>query len=231
MTSILDPSTIRGFAGELLAPGNPAYDEARQVFNAAVDRRPALIARCTGPADVAAALRHARESGVPVTVRGGGHSPAGFAVADGALTIDLTRMDAVRVDPSRRRLRVQGGATWRVVDAATQAHGLAVTGARLPSVGVAGFTLGSGSGWLERKLGLAADSLRSARVVTAAGEQVVASPDEHSDLFWALRGGGPSFGVVVELEFALAPVGPQCSAGCWAGRRSTRRRSPPPTRR
>jgi len=157
--------------------------------------------------------------------------PAGFAVADGALTIDLTHMDGVQVDPAARRLCVQGGATWRVIDAATQAHGLAVTGARIPSVGVAGFTLGSGSGWLERKLGLAADSLLSARVITAAGEEFVASADEHPDLFWALRGGGPSFGIVVELEFALAPSGRRCSAACWAGRRSGRRKSRAPTRR
>lgn len=146
MTSILDPSTIRDFNGQILTTRDPAYDDARRVFNAAVDRRPAVIARCEGAADAAAALRHARKSGVPVTVRGGGHSPAGFAVADRAVTIDLRRMDAVHVDPSRRLSRAQGGATWRDADAATQAHGLAVTGARMPSVGVAGFTLGSGSG-------------------------------------------------------------------------------------
>lgn len=208
--------TIRGFGGEVLTPGVPEYDDARRLHNAAIDRRPALIARCTGPDDVAAALRHARERALSVTVRGGGHSPAGFALADGALTIDLTLMDAVDVDPTRRTARVQGGATWRVLDAATQEHGLAVTGARMPSVGVAGFTLGSGSGWLERKLGLAADSLRSARVVTADGRVVRASADEHPDLFWALRGGGPSFGIVVELEFALAPVGPQVIGGMLA---------------
>ena len=135
-----------------------------------MDRRPALIARCARPADVAAALRHARDAGLPITVRAGGHGPDGFAVADGALVVDLTRLGAVEVDPARRTARVQGGATWRELDAATQAHGLAVTGARMPSVGVAGFTLGSGSGWLERRLGLAADSLRSAQVVTAGGD-------------------------------------------------------------
>ena len=200
-------ASIRGFAGELLTPGAAGFDEARRVQNDAIDRRPALIARCAGPHDVAAALRHARREALPVTVRGGGHGPDRFAVDDGALVIDLTAMRGVEVDPVRRCARVQGGATWREVDAATQRHGLAVTGARLPSVGVAGFTLGSGSGWLERKLGLAADSLRSVTVVTADGELVRASGEEREDLFWAMRGGGPSFGVVVELEFALHPVG------------------------
>jgi FAD/FMN-containing dehydrogenase len=194
-------------------PGDAGYDAARRVESDNVDRRPALIARCARPADVAAALRHARETGLPVTVRAGGHAPDGFAVADGALVVDLTRLRAVEVDPARRTARVQGGATWRELDAATQAHGLAVTGARMPSVGVAGFTLGSGSGWLERKLGLAADALRSAHVVTAGGALVAASADEHADLFWALRGGGPSFGVAVELELALQPVGPEIGGG------------------
>ena len=186
------------------------------LHNAAIDRRPALIARCAGPHDVIAALRHARLHELPVTVRGGGHAVGGFALADDALTIDLSPMRAVSVDPARRTARVHGGATWRELDAATQAHGLAVTGARMPSVGVAGFTLGSGSGWLERKLGLAADSLRSARVVTATGDIVTASAEEHPDLFWALHGGGPGFGVAVELELGVAPVGPQVLGGLLA---------------
>jgi FAD/FMN-containing dehydrogenase len=208
LTSLLDPTPIRDFAGAVVAPGHPAYDAARTLENAAIDRRPALIARCAGPHDIAAALRHARAEGLPVTVRGGGHAPGGFAAADGALMIDLSHMRAVHVDPERRIARVQGGTLWRGLDAATQAHGLAVTGARIATVGVAGFTLGSGSGWLERKLGLAADSLRAARVVTADGDVVTADADSHADLFWALRGGGPSFAIVAELEFALAPVGP-----------------------
>jgi FAD/FMN-containing dehydrogenase len=158
MASLLDPPAIRDFTGDVIAPGEPAFEDARLVVNAAVDRRPALVARCATPHDVAAALRHARERELRVTVRGGGHAPGGFAVGDGALVIDMSRMRAVYVDPARRRARVQGGATWRELDAATQAHGLAVTGARMPSVGVAGFTLGSGSGWLERKLGLASTS-------------------------------------------------------------------------
>jgi len=197
---------IRGFAGELIIPSDAAFEEARRVENDAIDRRPAVIARCTGPADVASALLYARATGLAVTVRAGGHGRDGFAVADDALVLDLRPMRGVVVDRVRRRARVQGGTTWRDLDAATGAQGLAVTGARLPSVGVAGFTLGSGSGWLERKFGLAADSLRSARVVTAGGDVVTASPSEHPDLFWALRGGGPSFGIVVELEFALYPV-------------------------
>ena len=210
------PLAIPDFAGELIAPGEPGFDEARRVEDETVDRRPALIARCAGPRDVAAAIAHARRAGLPLTVRGGGHGPDGFAVADDALVIDLTRMRDVCVNSARRRVRVDGGATWRELDAATQASGLAVTGARLPSVGVAGFTLGSGSGWLERRLGLAADSMRGARVVTADGDLVTASADENADLFWALRGGGASFGVVAELEFALHPVGPIVTGGILA---------------
>ncbi len=197
---------IRDFAGDLVLPGDPAYEDARRTQDETVDRRPAVIARCTGPSDVIAALLYARELGLAVRVRGGGHGPDRFAVDDDALVIDLAPMRAVHVDADGRSVRVAGGATWREVDAATQAHGLAVTGARLPSVGVAGFTLGSGSGWLERKLGLAADCLRSARVVTADARLVTASSHEHPDLFWALRGGGPSFGIVTELEFALHPI-------------------------
>jgi FAD/FMN-containing dehydrogenase len=197
--------TIPDFAGDVLVPGDPGFDDARRVENDAIDRRPALIARCADARDVASALRHARATGLGVTVRAGGHGRDGFAVADEALVLDLRPMRGIAVDPIRRRVRVAGGATWRELDAAAGAHGL-VTGARLPSVGVAGFTLGSGSGWLERKFGLAADSLHSARVVTADGDEVTASAHEHPELFWALRGGGPSFGVVVELEFELYPV-------------------------
>jgi FAD/FMN-containing dehydrogenase len=197
---------IRDFAGYLLLPGDEAFEGARRTQNDAVDRTPAVIAGCSGTGDVVLALRYARETGLPVRVRGGGHGPDRFAVDDGALVVDLTPMRAVRVDHAGRRVRVQGGATWRELDAATHLHGLAVTGARLPSVGVAGFTLGSGSGWLERKLGLAADRLRCARVVTAHGHVVTTSAYEHPDLFWALRGGGPSFGVVTELEFELHPI-------------------------
>ena len=186
---------------DLLLPDDAGYEAARRTQNEAIDRRPAVIARCASSEDVRAALRLARESGLAVRVRGGGHGADRLAVDDGALVIDLSPMRGVRVEG--RRAFVQGGATWRELDAATQAHGLAVTGARIPSVGVAGFTLGSGSGWLERKLGLAADSLAGATVVTAAGEEIAADGEE----LWALRGGGPSFGVVAELEFELHPVG------------------------
>jgi FAD/FMN-containing dehydrogenase len=213
MTSSLPRVAIPRFTGDLLAPGDRDYDAARRVESDAVDRSPALIARCACVADVAAAVRHGRAAGLPITVRGGGHGPDGFAVADGALMLDLRGLDAIAADPASRTARAAGGTTWRALDAATQAHGLGVTGARMPSVGVAGFTLGSGSGWLERKLGLAADSLRAARVVTAAGDVVTASAGEHPDLFWALRGGGSSFGVVVELEFDLHPVGPRIEGG------------------
>ena len=143
---------IRDFAGDLVLPGDPAYEDVRRTQDDTVDRRPAAIARCSDSRDVIAALRYARESGLAVRVRGGGHGPDRFAVDDDAVVIDLSPLRAVGVDPVGRRVRVAGGATWREVDAATQAHGLAVTGARIPSVGVAGFTLGSGSGWLERKL-------------------------------------------------------------------------------
>jgi FAD/FMN-containing dehydrogenase len=222
VTFLLDPPTIRDFAGAIVAPGDPEYDTARQLQNAAIDRRPALIARCAGPHDIAAALRHARAEGLAVTVRGGGHAPGGFAVGDGALMIDLSGMRAVHVDPARRVARVQGGALVRDLDAATQAHGLAVTGGRVPTVGVAGFTLGSGSGWLERKLGVAADSLRAARVVTADGDLVTACADSDADLFWALRGGGPGFAIAAELEFELAPVGPVVVGGLigWRAERT-----------
>ena len=186
---------------DLLRPDDAAYDEARRTQNDAIDRRPAVIARCSDSADVRAALRLARESGLAVRVRGGGHGADRLAVDDDVLVIDLSPMRGVRVEG--RRAFVQGGATWRELDTATQAHGLAVTGARIPSVGVAGFTLGSGSGWLERKLGLAADSLAGATVVTPGGEEITAE----GELLWALRGGGPGFGVVVELEFELHVIG------------------------
>jgi len=214
--------TIRGmtattdFTGVLLRPGDPGYEAARRVESDTVDRRPALIARCATADDVAAALRLARSAGLPVTVRAGGHGPDGFAIADDALVIDLTPMRGVAVDARRRRARVQGGATWRDLDAATSPQALAVTGARIPSVGVAGFMLGSGSGWLERRHGLAADSLHAATVVTAGGEVVTASRREHPALFWALRGGGPSFGIVVELELGLHPVGSAVLGGLLA---------------
>ena len=202
------------FGGELLTPADgTAYDERRTVFNAMFDRRPALIARATSAADVAAAIAHARAHGLPIAVRGGGHSVAGYSTVDDGVVIDLGAMRAVRVDPDRRRVRIQGGATWGEVDSATQQHGLATTGGRMTTTGVAGFTLGSGSGWLERCHGLACDNLVSAEVVLADGRVVTASATEHPDLFWGLKGGGGNFGVVTELELRLHPVGPLVTAG------------------
>jgi len=211
--AILDPATVEGFGGELLRDGDPGYDDARRVFNAAIDRRPALIARCTGAADVMTALALAREHGLDVSVRGGGHSVAGHAVVDGGLEIDLRPMNRVRVDPERRTAWCGGGANWGEVDHETQAFGLAVTGGRLADTGVGGLTLGGGSGWLERKYGLTVDSLLSAEVVTADGRLLVASADRNPDLFWALKGGGGNFGVVTGFEFALHEAGPLMYGG------------------
>jgi hypothetical protein len=208
--SLLLPSSpsIHRFAGTLIGPDDDGYDDARRVYNAMIDRRPALIARCESISDVAAALAHAHANGLEVAVRAGAHSSPGFATSDGGLVIDLSPLKAIQVDPVRRIAWVQPGVLWSELDAATQEHGLAVTGGRVSSTGVAGFTLGSGSGWLERKMGLAADNLRAARVLTADGRIVKASATENPDLFWALRGGGGNFGIVVEFEFSLRPVGP-----------------------
>jgi FAD binding domain/Berberine and berberine like len=208
--SLLLPSSpaIHRFTGTLIGPDDDGYDTARRVYNGMIDRYPALIARCESVADVTAALMHARQHGMEVSVRGGAHAAPGFATSEGGLVIDLSPLKAIHVDPARRIAWVQPGAVWGELDAATQEHGLAVTGGRVSSTGVSGFTLGSGSGWLERKMGLAADNLRAARVVTASGHVVTASATENPDLFWALRGGGGNFGIVVEFEFALRPVGP-----------------------
>jgi len=208
MEAILDPATVESFGGELLREGDPGYDESRRVFNAAIDRRPAVIARCSGVADVMAALAVAREQGLDVSVRGGGHSVAGHAVVEGGLMIDTRPMNRVRVDPERRTAWCGGGANWGELDRDTQAFGLAVTGGRMADTGVGGLTLGGGSGWLERKYGFTVDSLISADVVTAGGRYVVASEDRNADLFWALKGGAGNFGVVTGFEFALHEVGP-----------------------
>jgi FAD/FMN-containing dehydrogenase len=196
------------FAGELVMPGDPAYDAQRRVFNGAVDRYPALIARCTGGRDVIAAVNHGRDHGLEIAVHGGGHGVRGHATCDDGLMIDLRPMTQIEIDAALRRARVQAGVTWRELDAATQRFGLAVTGGRVSSTGVAGFTLGSGSGWLERKLGVAADSMLSAQVVLADGSLVTASEREHPELFWGLRGGSGNFGVVTSFDFALHPIGP-----------------------
>lgn len=194
------------FAGEVLRPGDPPYDQARCVWNAAVDRRPALIARCTSTEDVTAALKLAREAQLLVSIRGGGHSHAGFGVWDGALMLDLSLMKTMSVNSVRRTAVAGPGLTWATFDAATQAHGLATTGADVATTGIAGMTLGGGAGWLHRIAGLTCDNLLSAQVVIADGRVLRATPAENTDLFWALRGGGGNFGVVTSLEYRLHPV-------------------------
>jgi len=188
--------------------GDEEYEVARSVWNGMIDKRPAAVARCAGPDDVAAAVGVARAAGLPVAVRGGGHNVAGLATTDGGVVIDLAPMRAVEVDVDRRLVRVQGGAIWREVDAATQPFGLAAPAGLVSETGVAGLTLGGGIGWLRRKYGLSCDNLVAADVVTADGEMVRASIEENPDLLWALRGGGGNFGVVTALEFQLFPVGP-----------------------
>jgi FAD/FMN-containing dehydrogenase len=201
------------FTGELIRPDDPGYDEARQLFNGSIDKRPALIARCTGREDVQAALAHAREHNLAVAVRGGGHSPVGYSSCDEGMVIDTGPMKDVDIDVAGRTGRFGAGLTWGELDAATQEHGLAVTGGRVTHTGVAGLTLGSGSGWIDRKLGPTCESLISAEVVTADGQLVRASADENADLLWGLKGGGGNFGVVTEFEFLLHPVGPIVFAG------------------
>jgi len=203
-------ATLRG---PLLQPGDPDYDGARTLWNAMVERRPAFIARCSGTADVLAAVAFARAHGLPLAVRGGGHNIAGNALCDDGLVIDLSAMRAVRVDPEARIARAGGGATLADLDHETQAYGLAVPTGINSTTGLAGLTLGGGFGWLSRTLGLAVDNLVGAEIVTADGRRRHIGPDREPDLFWAIRGGGGNFGVVTEFEFALHPVGPEVTAG------------------
>jgi FAD/FMN-containing dehydrogenase len=209
---------IPEFRGDVITPECHEYDGARAVWNGAVDRRPRVIARSRGAADVAAAVRFARDRGLEIAVRGGGHHVAGTAVCDDGIVIDLSAMRGVSVDPVERTALVQGGALWGDVDHETQAHGLATTGGIVSHTGVGGLSLGGGIGWLMRKHGLTVDNLVEAEVVTAEGEIVRASTNDHPDLFWALRGGGGNFGVVSSFRFALHPVGPTVMAGpvFWA---------------
>ena len=195
-----------GLRGRLVAEGEPGYDEARAVWNADIDRRPALVAQCAGVSDVALCVRTAREHDLTLAVRGGSHNVAGFGTCDGGLVCDLGALRAVRVDPSRRSATVQGGATWADFDAETQAFGLATTGGVVISTGVGGLTLGGGIGWLKRNYGLTCDNLLGADVLTADGTLVRASRDENPDLFRALRGGGGNFGIVTSFDFALHEV-------------------------
>ena len=211
------------FRGELLLPSSPGYDTGRRIWNGAIERRPACIARCTGAADVVAAVRVARDHDLEIAVRGGGHNVAGTAVCDDGVVIDLSGMRAVWVDPVGRTARVQGGALWADVDRETQTYGLATTGGIVGHTGVAGLALGGGIGFLMRRHGLTVDNLLAAEVVTAEGGIVRASADEHPDLFWALRGGGGNFGVVTSFQFALHPLGPSVMAGpvFWAADNTT----------
>ncbi len=211
-TGVLEPQAIDGLqarvGNQLIVQGDPAYDAARRVWNGMIDRHPALIVRCRGNADVIASVGFAREHGLLLAVRGGGHNVAGFGTCDDGMVIDLSPMREVRLAPNEETVRVGAGATWADVDRETQVRGLAVPGGIVSTTGVAGLTLGGGQGWLRRTYGMACDSLLSADVVTADGNLVTAREDEHAELFWALRGGGGNFGVVTSFEFRAHPVGP-----------------------
>ncbi|GAA1619949.1 FAD-binding oxidoreductase [Kribbella sancticallisti] len=195
-----------GFGGEVLRPGDASYDEARAVFNSMIDKRPRLIAQCESAADVAAAVRYGVTEGLEIAIRGGGHSVAGAGVTEGGIVVDVRKMSGVQIDPDARLARVGGGATWADLDGACQQYWLATTGGRVSTTGVAGLTLGGGSGWLERKFGLACDSLVSVELITADGQLVIADETKNTELFWALHGGGGNFGVATSLTFKLKPL-------------------------
>ncbi|MEU5217921.1 FAD-binding oxidoreductase [Streptomyces sp. NPDC020807] len=197
---------VDDLAGEVLLPGDPGYDEARAVHNGMIDRRPSVIAQCAGQDDVSNAVRFGRETGLPIAVRGGGHSVAGTSVIDGALVVDLRRMHGVVVDPEAMTVRIEGGATMSHLDRACQPFHVATTGGRVSTTGIGGFVLGGGSGWLERKFGLASDNLLAADLITAEGKHVHTDADENPDLFWALHGGGGNFGVATSLTLRLHPL-------------------------
>jgi FAD/FMN-containing dehydrogenase len=207
---------LEAFSGQLLGPDDAGYDEARRIHNGLIDKRPTLIARCVGTADVVDAVNLARERGLEVSVRGGGHNVAGRAVTDRGVMIDLSLMKGIHVDPAARTARAQSGVTWAELNRETQVHGLAVTGGVVSSTGIAGLTLGGGFGWTMSIAGLAVDNLLSAEVVTAAGDVLTASETEHADLFWGLRGGGGNFGIVTWFEYRLLPVGPIVTGGLIA---------------
>jgi FAD/FMN-containing dehydrogenase len=201
--------------GSLLRPGDPGYDQSRQIWNAMIDKRPAMIVRCAGAADVMASVKFARAHGLPLAIRGGGHNIAGSALCDDGLVIDLSGMRSVRIDPERRRAYVEGGATLRDFDHEAQAFALATPLGINSTTGVAGLTLGGGFGWLTRTLGMTIDNLLAADIIMADGRCLHASATDNADLFWAIRGGGGNFGVVTMFEFALHPVGPEVTAGLF----------------
>ncbi|HEX6055734.1 MAG TPA: FAD-binding oxidoreductase [Intrasporangium sp.] len=202
-----------GMRGTIVQPGDEDYDRERKIWNGAHDRHPAVIARCAGVADVIRTVDLARSEGLPLAVRGGGHSIPGFSTVEGGIVLDLSPMTGIRVDPARRTVTADAGCTWKDLDAETQQFGLAVTGGLVSSTGIAGFTTGGGIGWLMRKHGLACDNLVGADVVTADGQFVHASVDDNPDLFWGLRGGGGNFGVVTSFQFQLHEVGPTVLSG------------------
>jgi FAD/FMN-containing dehydrogenase len=203
----------KGFAGQVIGPGDVGYEEARRVHNGLIDKRPAMIARCRGAADVVDALAFARANGLEIAVRGGAHNVAGRATVDGGLVVDLSLMKGIYVDRRSRLARAQGGVTWAEFNRETQAHALATTGGVVSSTGIAGLTLGGGLGWLMGKHGLSVDNLRSVEIVTADGRILAADEEEHGDLFWAVRGGGGNFGVVTSFEYVLHAVGPVVTGG------------------
>jgi len=203
----------QGFRGQIFRPDDDGYDSARTIYNAMIDRRPALIAEPADTNDVSAAVKFASRHELQVSIKCGGHAASGHAVCEGGLMIDLALLNEIKVDPQAKTAVAGGGAKWGELDAATQEHGLAVTGGRVPSTGIGGLTLGSGSGWLERKLGYTVDNMIGAEVVLANGDIVHASESESADLFWGLRGGGGNFGIVTKFEYQLHPIGPMVFGG------------------
>jgi FAD/FMN-containing dehydrogenase len=217
MATIASPAQLApAFAGRLILPTDASYDDARRVHNGLVDKRPAMIARCTGTADIVDALQLAKTLNLEVAVRGGGHNVAGRGTIEGGLVIDLSRLKGIRVDARARTAHAQGGVLWKEFNRETQIHGLATTGGVVATTGIAGLTLGGGIGWLVSKYGLALDNLRSVDLVLADGQVLRASAEEHPDLFWAVRGGGGNFGIAASLEYDLHHVGPIITGGVVA---------------
>ena len=207
---------LEGFAGRVIRPDDVDYDDARQIYNALIDKRPSLVAQCQGTADIVAAVSTARDEGLELSIRGGGHGVAGRCLSDGGLMIDLSRMRGIHVDPRNDTVRAQPGVNWKEMNRETQVFGLAVTGGVISTTGIAGLTLGGGLGWIMARDGLALDNLLSADVVTADGRVLHASADDNADLFWALRGGSGNFGIVASFEYRLRPLGPTVYGGLVA---------------